>query len=277
MKADCPQSGFVRVEREGVSLLQAPGLRRPGVVHGFSTRLGGVSAPPFDSLNLGLGRGDREDAVRENFRRFCRAVGAEEDRMVCSRQVHGCVVREVTQADAGKGLDAPRDYEADGLITDQPGLPLVIFSADCIPVLLYDPVRSAIGACHAGWRGTALGIAAETVRRMTDVYGTNGADLICAIGPGISRCCFETREEVPRAMREALGEEAEPFITPGKDEEHYYVNLKGLNRRFLERAGVPAARIFTAEECTACDLTTFYSHRRMGNQRGSLAAMIQLQ
>ena len=152
---------FERMTRSGVTFYRAEGL---GTVHGFSTRLGGVSAPPFDTLNLGLSQGDDPACVRENFRRFCAAVGADVDRMVVTHQVHQDDVRIATSADAGKGLDRERDYDVDGLITNERGLPLVIHSADCIPVLLHDPVKQVIGACHAGWRGTALGIAAKTAR-----------------------------------------------------------------------------------------------------------------
>ena len=127
-----------------------------GVRHGFSTRIGGVSPAPWDSLNLGVGRGDDMDRVRENYRRFCAALGVDEHRAVLSKQVHEDNVRHVTAEDCGKGLFRDRDYTSvDAMVTDTPGIPLVVFSADCNAVLLHDPVRKAIGACHAGWRGTA--------------------------------------------------------------------------------------------------------------------------
>lgn len=263
---------FVRLTRQGVTFFQAEGL---GTVHGFSTRLGGISSPPYNTLNLGLNQGDAPACVRENYRRFCAALGADGNRMVCTHQVHGDVIRVATSADAGKGLDRKRDYEVDGLITDVPGLPLVVHTADCIPVLFYDPVRRAIGACHAGWRGTALGIAAKTVERMTQVYGTRPADLRCAIGAGISRCCFETRSDVPEAMTAALGDVAMSFVDDHGDG-RFHVDLKGLNRLWLLRAGVRPEQIAVSDACTACDLDTFFSHRRTGNARGAMAALIQL-
>ena len=266
-----------RQERQGVPFYAADELNCGSAVHGFSTRLGGVSRPPFDTLDLGLGRGDDPADVAENFHRFCAAIGASEDpgQLVCSRQVHTDTVRTVTTADAGKGLVRERDYEADGLITDGPGLALVIFSADCIPVLFHDPVRRVVGACHAGWRGTALGIARRTVERMGEIYGTDPADVRCAIGPGISRCCFETDGDVPEAMRRALGSAAEPFIDVHPNGK-FHVDLKAINRHWLLSAGVPAEHIAVCEACTACDTTTFFSHRRTGNARGSLAAVIGL-
>lgn len=266
---------FAIKQRDGVVYLAAEELNCSSAVHGFSTRLGGVSRPPFDSLNLGFSRGDDPAAVHENYRRFCAAVGVDKERLVCSRQVHLDHVLRVTGADAGKGITRERDYEADGLITNEPGLGLVIFSADCIPVLLHDPVGRAVGACHCGWRGTALGIAAKTVRRMAEEFGSDPSHLRCAIGPGISRCCFETDGDVPAALREALGAEADPFL-----EDHhngkYHVDLKGINRHWLISAGVRPENISVCSSCTACELDTFFSHRRTGQARGSLAAVIAL-
>ena len=268
---------FARQEREGVPFYAAGELNCGGAVHGFSTRLGGVSKSPFDSLDLGLGRGDDPADVAENFRRFCAAIGAEESpaRLVCSKQVHTDTVRTVTMADAGKGLLRERDYEADGLMTDVPGLVLAVFSADCIPILFHDPVRRVVAACHAGWRGTAMGIARKTVQRMGEVYGSDPGDIRCAIGPGISRCCFETDDDVPSAMRAALGNETEAFIDTHPNGK-FHVDLKGINRHWLLSAGVPVEQITICSACTACDTATFFSHRRTGNARGSLAALIQL-
>ena len=260
--------------KNGLTILTADTLS--GVCHGFSTRPGGVSPAPWDSLNLGVGRGDEIARVQENYRRFCAALGTDVNRVVLSKQIHEDVVRHVTEADAGKGLWRDRDYPSvDGMVTDVLHLPLVVFSADCNVVLLHDPVRKAIGACHAGWRGTALGIAAKTARRMAEVYGTDPADLHCAIGPGISRCCFETRADVPEAVRAALGDAAADFIDDHGDGS-FHVDLKGINRWWLRSVGVPPEQIEVCQACTACDLNTFFSHRRMGTARGAMAAIIEL-
>lgn len=266
---------FLRQERGGVVYTAAAQLNGEGAVHGFSTRLGGVSEGPYASLNLGPATGDDRERVEENFRRFCAAVGADVERVVCTRQVHRDEVRVVTADDAGKGLWRERDYEADGLVTNETGLPLVIFTADCTPILFHDPVKGVIGACHAGWRGTALGIAGKTVDTMAAVYGCAPEHIRCAIGPCISRCCFETRGDVKEAMLTSVGPETLPFI-----DDHgngfYHVDLKGINRLWLERRGVAAERIEVSDDCTACDLHTYYSHRRTGLPRGSLAHIIQL-
>ena len=263
-----------QVERNGVVFSRAEVLGE--VIHGFSTRLGGVSQGPYASLNLGLGKEkENPDRTRENFSRFCEAVGADLDKLVCAKQVHLDQVRVVTADDAGKGVDRERDYEADALITNVPGIPLAVFTADCTPILFYDPVKRVIGACHAGWRGTALGIAAKTVARMEEVYGCNAADLRCAIGPCISHCCFETRSDVPEAMVKALGARAERYITDHGDGS-YHVDLKGINRLWLEDAGVDSGHIEVSEDCTCCQENLYFSHRRTGLPRGAMAHMIQL-
>ena len=261
---------FERMTRSGVTFYRAEGL---GTVHGFSTRLGGVSAPPFDTLNLGLSQGDDPACVRENFRRFCAAVGADVDRMVVTHQVHQDDVRIATSADAGKGLDRERDYDVDGLITNERGLPLVIHSADCIPVLLHDPVKQVIGACHAGWRGTALGIAAKTVREMQRIFGCDPADIRAAIGPAIGQCCFETDGDVPAALHAALGDETEPYIT--WNGRKYHIDLKAINALWLRKSGV--TQIDVSGDCTACRTDLYWSHRKHGGERGSQIAMISLE
>ena len=183
-------------------------------------------------------------------------------------------MRHVTADDAGKGLWRDRDYPSvDGMVTDVPHLPLVVFSADCNVVLLYDPVRKAIGACHAGWRGTALGIAGKTVREMQRLFGSDPADIRAAIGPAIGQCCFETDGDVPEALRAALGDEAEPYIT--WNGRKYHIDLKAVNALWLQKAGV--TRIDIRGDCTACRTDLYWSHRKHGGDRGSQIAMISLE
>lgn len=263
---------FLSHEEAGLILLTSPLLSE--VTHGFSTRPGGISVAPWDSLNLGLGRGDSDAAVLENYRRFCQVLHISETNTVLSRQVHETTVRVCTGADAGKGLFSPRDYTADALVTGEPHLPLVVFSADCGIILLYDPIHQAVGAIHAGWRGCAAGIVEKTVQVMTAHYGSRPGDLLAAIGPCIGKCCFETDDDVPQAMKAALGKDAEPYLehcTP-----KWHIDLAGLNRQWLLRAGLTPEHIETCDLCTACHPELFWSHRKTGDARGAQIAMISL-
>lgn len=243
-----------------------------GTAHCFSTRFGGVSEGALASLNLGVHRGDRPANVRENYRRLGAAVGFESKNTVFTKQVHSDIVQRVGKQDRGRGLVYPVEVPRDGLVTNEPNVALTIFSADCTPVLLYDPVTRAVGAAHAGWRGTASGIAARTVEAMCREFGSRPENLRAAIGPCISQCCFETDSDVPEAMLAALGEEAHCAIRSVG--EKYYVDLKQLNAMWLRRVGV--AQIDLSCDCTACQPQRFWSHRRVGNSRGSLAAVIML-
>lgn len=261
---------FETHEQNSLVWLTSPLL--DGVRHGFSTRLGGVSVPPWDSLNLRTGCGDTPEALQENYRRFCTAAGADAGRVVLAKQVHETTVRVATAADAGKGLWRERDYTADALITNEKNLPLVVFSADCGILLLHDPVTGAIGAVHAGWRGCAGGIVEKTVREMARVYGTDPSDIRAAVGPCIGQCCFETDGDVPAAMRAALGTDAEPYLEARGVKWH--VDLAGLNRQWLLHAGLRPAHIDTCGLCTACRPDLFWSHRKMGEARGVQGALI---
>ena len=246
-----------------------------GVRHGFSTRKGGVSAGALSSLNLrGYINGDKKENVEENYRRFCAAIGVDAEKVVLSQQEHTDHIRVVTAEDAGKGLWRERDYRAvDGLITNVPGMALTVFGADCNMILLHDPVHKAVGACHAGWRGTALGIAARTVAAMTAQYGTDPKNVKAAIGPAIGQCCFETDGDVPAALRDALGEQAAPYME--QRGEKWHIDLKSINALWLKKTGVLSVDI--CDQCTMCRPDLYWSHRRMGDARGVQAAMITLE
>jgi len=261
---------------QGIPYLAADGMETAGgVAHGFSTRHGGVSEGMWASLNLGTSRGDDPDHVRENFRRFRGAIGAHGDLVVKSNQVHTDIVRVVTSADWKTDLCQKVEYEADGLITATPGVALMVVTADCVPVLLYDPVRRVVAAVHSGWRGTAQGIVTRAVERMEDVYGCRPADILAAIGPCVGPDCFETHEDVPNAMMATLGTTALQHIQI-KENGKFAVDLKGLNSLRLEQAGLTAEHIAVCRDCTASRTDKYWSHRKMGNNRGAMAAVIQL-
>ena len=239
------------------------------VTHAFTTRIGGVSKAPFDSLNLGLHRGDDDACVAENRRRLAEALDFDLDRLVLTHQTHSDIVRVVGKHD-GVGFDHHLYPESDGIITNEPGVALWVFTADCTPVLLWDPVTGAVGAVHAGWRGTASQIGAKAVEKMVAAFGCEPKNIRAAIGPNIGFCCFETDADVPEAMVKAFGDEAKPFIR--QKGEKYYVNLKALNALALRRVGVE--NIAVAEECTACQSHRFWSHRVTRGIRGSQGAVI---
>ena len=250
--------------------LTARGIAVP---HCFTTRFGGVSKGELDSLNIGIHRGDEWENVLKNYEILGSALGFDSRKAVLSHQTHTDIVLRVGKAEQGSGLFGPELPECDGLVTNEPGTALVIFTADCTPVLLHDPVTGAVGAAHAGWRGTAAAIAAKTVEAMAREFGSRPEDVRAAIGPNIGPCCFETDADVPNAMLAAFGAEAEPLIRPVGAK--YYVNLKEMNALVLRRAGVEQIDIST--DCTACQNRRFWSHRITGGQRGSQGAVIVCQ
>ena len=257
---------IIEQTKNGVTFYSAPG---------FSTRLGGVSGGMWSSLNLGVSRGDDPDHVRENYRRLFAAIGGSEKRLAMSNQVHGAVVRTVTTADLHDDPYGKVGYEADGLMTDLPGVVLRVSSADCIPILFYDPVRRCVAAVHAGWRGTAAGIAVAAVDRMKNVYGSRPSDILAAIGPGIGPDCFETHEDVPNAMTAAMGTGVLHHMKI-KENGKFAVDLKAINAMRLEQAGLEADHIAVCGACPSCEPDKFWSHRKLGANRGSMAAAIQL-
>ena len=267
---------IVEQTRNGVTFYSADGIDAAGgVAHGFSTRLGGVSEGMWASLNLSVTRGDDPDHVRENYRRFFAAIGGSEKRLAMTNQVHKATVRTITTADVHTDPYEKVGYEADGLMTDLPGVALVVYAADCIPILFYDPVRRCVAAVHSGWRGTAAGIATAAVDRMKSVSGSRSEDLLAAIGPGIGPNCFETHEDVPNAMTAAMGTGVLRHIKI-KENGKFAVDLKAVNAMRLEQAGLDPGHIAVCAACPSCEPDKFWSHRRLGNDRGSMAAAIQL-
>ena len=246
--------------------LAAEGISVP---HGFTTRCGGVSVGTQSSLNLAFGRGDTMENVEKNLRLLGAAVGFDPEKLVMTRQTHSDIVRVVTDQDCAGFCH--RDYpECDALVTNTPGITLLVFTADCTPLLFYDPVTGAVGAAHAGWRGTALGIGGKTVQAMADNFGCRPENIHAAIGPNIAQCHFETDSDVPKAMVEAYGSEAEAFIE--RKGEKYHLDLKGINALALRRAGVREIEI--SDVCTYCQSERFWSHRASRGERGSQGAVV---
>lgn len=261
--------------KNGVAYLTFPFLERfPFAVHAFSTRIGGVSGGEFASMNLSFGRGDPAENVRENYRRFCAAAGFDDASLVLSAQDHHTFVRRVGRAERGLGIWRPRDRASvDGLITDEPGVTLVTAYADCVPLYFVDARTHACGLSHAGWRGTAAGMAAAAVRAMEREFGSRPEDLFALIGPSIGPCCFEVDAPVRDAFAALPVPGAASLITDDKNGK-YHVNLWEANRKILLAANVPAENICVSGLCTQCHADLLFSHRATGGKRGGMAAFL---
>jgi len=257
---------FKENNKNGVVFMTSPNIN---TTHAFTTRIGGVSSGIFESLNLAQRAGDDHEKVRENYSRLCSALGISIDDLVCSTQVHGTYIRVITREDCG-GLLKSNSHQADGLITKTPGAALLVFTADCVPILLYDPVQNAAAAVHAGWRSTVANITGIAVQKMETEFGCSHSDIKAAIGPCISKCCFETDADVAGAVRGALPGNAEDCLTQHGSK--YMVDLKEVNRILLTQAGV--TDIIVSDECTSCLDNKYWSHRKTQGNRGSQAAVI---
>lgn len=269
---------ILEVEDGEVPYLRYPLLSDTGIVkHGFSTRLGGVSEGCYASMNLSFTRGDREEDVRENFRRIADAIGVRCEDMVFSQQTHTSNVRVVTEADRGMGITRPLAWQdVDGLVTDVPGICLVTFYADCVPLFFVDPVKKVIGLSHSGWRGTVAKIGKETVRKMREVYGCDPGDILAAVGPSICQDCYEVSEEVIRQFQEHFSEKDRASLFYKKENGKYQLDLWRANEMIFLESGIKTEHIAVTNICTHCNSEVLYSHRAMGDQRGNLAAFLAL-
>lgn len=286
--------------------LTFPSLEETGIVkHLFTTRLGGVSEGELSTMNLSFTRGDLECRVAENYRRIGRVLGCRPEDMTASHQTHTTNIRRVTAADRGKGVTRLRDYEnIDGLITDEPGVILVTYFADCVPLFFVDTVHRAVGLAHSGWRGTAAGMGGCMVRAMQEAYETNPEDLLVAIGPSICADCYEVGEdaaqyfrvETPKNAKDSVfqrpacwpwdceipqsgGMEVSEFpgvVRPGRKQGKYQLDLWEANRKKLLAAGVKNDRIAVTDICTCCNADYLFSHRASGGRRGNMGAFLGL-
>ena len=269
-------------DHNGLKYLVFPGIEKLGFVdHLFSTRIGGVSKGCFSECNLSYTRGDEKEAVDENYRLVADALGHGKslDDFVCTFQTHTTNLRVVTEEDRGKGPARLRDYtDIDGLITNVPGIILGSFHADCPPVYIIDPVRRAIGLAHSGWKGTVGRIGEKAVRAMTENYGTDPSDCICAIGPSICGECYEIGEDVAEEIRKAFDAEAidkNKILVPypgGK----YRLYLWNAIKLTLMEAGVKEENIYVTDICTRCNPDLLFSHRVHGEKRGNLCAFLSI-
>ena len=265
-------------ENRGVTYLSFPILEDTGLVsHAFSTRLGGVSKGDFATMNFSFTRGDDRDDVLENYRRMAAALGVDRERMVLTWQTHTTNVRRVTEEDEGKGIVRDRDYrDVDGLITDIPGITLVTFFADCVPLYFLDPVHKAIGLSHSGWRGTVKRMGQVTVDAMKEAFGTRPEDIIACIGPSICGDCYEVGEEVADEFAVAFHEKYHDVILLKKQNGKYQLDLWKANEIVLKEAGIKGDNLAVTNICTYCNPQLLFSHRRTAERRGNLCAFLSL-
>lgn len=265
-------------ENRGVTYLSFPILEDTGLVsHAFSTRLGGVSKGDFATMNFSFTRGDDRDDVQENYRRMAAALGVDRERMVLTWQTHTTNVRRVTEEDEGKGIVRDRDYrDVDGLITDIPGITLVTFFADCVPLYFLDPVHKAIGLSHSGWRGTVKRMGQVTVDAMKEAFGTRPEDIIACIGPSICGDCYEVGEEVADEFADAFHEKYHDVILLKKQNGKYQLDLWKANEIVLKEAGIKGDNLAVTNICTYCNPQLLFSHRRTAERRGNLCAFLSL-
>lgn len=260
-----------------VPLLHFPLLEKCSfITHAFTTRMGGVSTGDCTSMNLSFTRGDDEAAVRENYRRIAAALGTDAKQFVCSDQTHTTNVRRVTKADAGKGVVIPKDYtDVDGLITNEPGIVLSTFYADCVPLYFVDPVHRAIGLSHSGWRGTVNKMGQVTIEAMKREFGSRAADLYCAIGPSICQDCYEISRDVAEEFMKAFPEHVNDILLQ-KSEEKFQLDLWKANEIVMLESGVLPEHLAVTNICTCCNPTELFSHRASKGKRGNLAAFLMI-
>ncbi len=249
----------------------------PDIIHGFSTRLGGVSMEHLSSMNLSFSRGDERENVITNHNRFAKALGYNPNNLVFSDQVHDVKIYVVDEKDKGKGFSVESDINnIDGLVTNVSNIPLITFYADCVPLYFYDKVNKVVGLAHSGWKGTVNNIAAHMIKTMEDNYGSNPKDIVTAIGPSICMDCYEVSEDVAEQFQAAYNEEQLKVILLDKGNGKYQLNLHEACKYNLINAGILPDNIAMPDICTCCNPEVLFSHRASKGMRGNLVAVIML-
>lgn len=261
--------------KPGLLLLTRWMSRHPELSAGFTSRIGGVSAEPYGSLNCGLHVSDDPVLVRSNRARIAEAAGFTFEAWTNAEQIHGDAVAVVTSGERGSGCSELSDAlpGADAMITDEAGIALAAFFADCVPLYFHDPERRAIGIAHAGWKGTAAQIARRTVEAMQRNYGSRAEYIHAAIGPSIGACCYEVDERVAGPMRALDGEGR--ALAPAEGGKSM-LDLKEMNRQLMIKAGILPQHIEISRLCTSCRTDVFYSHRKESGRTGRMAGWIYL-
>ena len=256
----------------GVPYLSYPLLEETGAVkHGFSTKLGGVSTGSCATMNISTTRGDDPEAVAENRRRIGAAIGVRPEDMTYTHQTHTTNVAVVRAEDRGR-----RFLETDGMVTNVPGICLVTFYADCVPLFLVDPVKKAIGLSHSGWRGTVGKMGKVTVQALMREYGSRPEDIVAAIGPSICQDCYEVSEDVIDRFRDSFNEAVWPKLFYRKETGKYQLDLWRANEEVFLETGIRRENLAVTNLCTHCNQEVLFSHRATGEKRGNLSAFLAL-
>lgn len=245
------------------------------IVHAISTRLGGFSQKPFDSLNLALHVGDNLENVLANRKKFMQSLGFKLEDIVTPNQIHGDKVFSVEEIHRGRGSQNYSDSipETDALITNYPNLPLMLCFADCVPIMFVDTENRAVGIAHGGWKGTMKKIAAKTFLAMQENFGTQAEDCLVGIAPSIGGCCYEIGDEVKKICAETFPNNPELIIErDGKN----FLDLWTANKIQLIEVGLPEENIDVASECTCCNSNWYFSYRAAHGETGRIAAVIAL-
>ena len=241
------------------------------VKHGFSTRCGGVSENEYKSMNLRMHCDDKLENILKNYEIFSREIGVNFENLVFSNQVHCDTIKSVGKEDMGNGILKPQKWDgAAGLITNEPGVPLCIFAADCVPVFFLDRNKKVIALVHSGWKGTALKIGAKCVEKMAAEYGSNPKDILVGIGPSIGVCHFEVGDEVADVFRDTFGDAVLEM------HEKWHVNMQKAIEISLLEQGISKENIINADICTYCNSELLFSHRKTNGKRGVMAGIMEL-
>ncbi len=243
--------------------------------HGFSTRIGGVSEGIFESLNLGMNRGDDEDKVTKNWSIFLESCGIYTDSFVCGQQVHENRVAIVTKENAHPAYKQPELIKADGYVTKDAGVPVAIFTADCTPLLLADEVGGVVGAIHCGWRSTVSDIEKNAIDAFITL-GSEPENIKASMGPAIGKCCFEVGKEVIDAAKNLIGAMPEELYSESINQGKYMLDLQGVIKIRLLQLGLKEENIEIINECTMCNTDKYWSHRGTAGIRGSQANVIMI-
>ncbi len=245
------------------------------IVHAISTRLGGFSQKPFDSLNLALHVGDNAENVLANRKKFMQSLGFKLEDIVTPNQIHGDKVFSIEEIHRGRGSLNYEDSipETDALITNYPNLPLMLCFADCVPIMFVDTENRAVGIAHGGWKGTMKKIAAKTFLAMQENFGTQAEDCLVGIAPSIGGCCYEIGDEVKKICAETFPNNPELIIErDGKN----FLDLWTANKIQLMEVGLHEENIDVAGECTCCNSNWYFSYRAAHGETGRIAAVIAL-